>query len=123
MNSCVRRRQTIGYGLLTIFIAYSVFLILFYHVDIVSGRLVAHAHYQHIGLTEAQKPSPSPHTPDELSFLQQISSITTFGTAIILDIDLTRLDRLTGLICVIKNLILYSESNSHIALRAPPVLH
>lgn len=117
-----RRRQHIGYGLLSLFAAYSLFLIIFYHVDIISGRLVAHAHYQHIGLEEHPASAPSSHTPDELSFLQQLSSITTFGTAIIIAFIFRRFDRVIEFLHYQDSSIPKSITSPYICLRAPPVL-
>lgn len=118
----VRTRRHIGCGLLSLFVAYTVFLIAFYHVDIISGRMVAHAHYQQINLGDDYVPTPAKHSAEQLVFLHQLSSISTFGTAIIVAIVISRFDRIITTLKQEDNKILTSVFQPNISLRAPPTL-
>lgn len=117
-----RMRKYFGYGLLSLFVAYTAFLVTFYHVDIVSGRLVAHAHYRHIDFGNRETPAPTTHTQDQLVFLQQLSSITTFGTAIITAPILVRFDKVITTIETYECTSLNGTHHIGVSLRAPPTL-
>lgn len=116
------RQHIIGCSLLSLFVAYTAFLITFYHVDIIRGRMVAHAHYHHINLGDDGIPTPAKHSTDQLMFLHQLSSISTFGTAIVVAIVINRFDSVITALEEKDNRVLTPISRPNISLRAPPAL-
>lgn len=112
-------RKHIGYSLLSIFVAYSLFVIAFYHVDIINGRMYAHAHYQKFNSSSKDNPTPQ-HSAAQLLHLDQLSALNTFGTNVILEVSIHRFDSLIWIVECIGSRIPLLSFSSHLSSRAPP---
>lgn len=113
-------KKYIGRGLLSLFMAYTAFLTIFYHVDVVNGEMVAHAHFYKLNQESGAPSHDTPHTTEQLIFLQQLSCISTFGGSIIQVFDFRPIQGAIELFFVCEEVI--AEINPLLlhSLRGPP---
>lgn len=108
-------RGILGHLLVLLFLTYLGGIIACYHVNIVDGRLVAHAHLQ------TKESANKTHTAEELLQLDQLSHIQVSGS-ILPVVSVEPYFFFAGEISLLQKQIFLSSRPSTYGLRAPPFL-